>query len=231
MRKARALLESAWLAVILPMPGPVGDRLRRAYYRRHLRHLGDDVRIDVGVQIDGADHVSIGDRVWIDKYAVLLAGPARAGHRRLIRRENPDFAYEEGELVVGPNTHIAPHTVINGHGGVQIDGETGVASGARIYSLSHHHRNPADPEDDHLYRFSPLAPDEDQALISSPVVLREGAAIGLNAVVLPGSTVGRDAWVTVGSMVLGTIPDRCIASGSPAAAVRQRTRESAPARR
>lgn len=217
------MLETVWLTVILQMPGPVGDRLRRTYYRRRLRHLGDDVRIDVGVQIDGPEHVSIGDRVWIDKYAVLLAGPPRAGKRKLIRRPNPDFEFSEGDLVVGPNTHIAPHTVINAHGGVQIDGGTGVASGARIYSLSHHYRNLADPDDEHLYRFSPLAPDEDQALISSPVVLREGAAIGLNAVVLPGSTVGRDAWVTVGSMVLGTIPDRCIASGSPAASVRQRT--------
>ena len=59
------------------MPGAVGDRLRRAYYRRRLLHLGKDVRIDVGVQIVHPEHVSIGDRVWIDKYAVLLAGPPR----------------------------------------------------------------------------------------------------------------------------------------------------------
>jgi acetyltransferase-like isoleucine patch superfamily enzyme len=222
MRKTLSILESVWLALIVPMPGAAGDRLRRAYYRRRLRHLGQNVRIDVGVQIVRPEHVSIGDHVWLDKYAVLLAGPPRQDARRLVRRGNPDFAFDEGDLVIGPNTHVAPHTVINGHGGVQIDGFTGIAAGAKVYSLSHHHRNLDDPDDGHLYRFSPMAADEDQALLSAPVVIREGAAIALNCVVLPGSTVGRDTWVTVGSTVRGTIPDRCIASGTPATAVRSR---------
>lgn len=222
MRKAVGLFESLWLALVVPMPGAAGDRLRRAYYRPRLRHLGKNVRIDVGVQIVGPEHVSLGDHVWLDKYAVLLAGPPREGKRKLIRRANQEFAYREGELVIGPNTHVAPHTVINGHGGVQIDGNTTIAAGAKVYSLSHHHRNLDDPGDRHLYRFSSLVADEDQMLLSAPVVLREGAAIALNCVVLPGSTVGRDAWVTVGSTVRGTIPDRCIASGSPAASVRPR---------
>jgi acetyltransferase-like isoleucine patch superfamily enzyme len=222
MRKALGLFESFWLVLIGPMPGAVGDRLRRAYYRPRLLHLGEGVRIDVGVQIVRPEHVSIGDHVWIDKYAVLMAGPPREGKRKLIRRANPDFAHGEGDLVIGPNTHVAPHTVINGHGGVQIDGGTTIAAGAMVYSLSHHHRNLDDPDDNRLYRFSSLAADKDQVLLSSPVVLREGAAIALNCVVLPGSTVGRDAWVTVGSTVRGTIPDGCLASGSPAAAVRSR---------
>lgn len=222
MTSARRILESIWLALVLPMPGAAGDRLRRAYYRRRLRHLGRNVRIDVGVLIEGPEHVSIGDDVWIDKYAVLVAGPPREGGRRVIRRANSDFSFREGDLVIGPQTHVAAHTVINAHGGVQIDGCTTIAAGAKVYSLSHHHRNLDDDGDAQRYRFSSLAADSDQLLISAPVVIGHGAAIALNCVVLPGSSVGRDAWVTVGSMVRGTIPDGCIASGSPAAPVRAR---------
>lgn len=222
MRNPRRILESAWLALVLPMPGAAGDRLRRAYYRRRLRHMGRNVRIDVGVQIEGAEHVSIGDDVWIDKYAVLVAGPPREGHRKVIRRSNPDFSFREGDLVIGAQTHVAAHTVINAHGGVQIDGCTTIGAGAKVYSLSHHHRNIDDPRDTRLYRFSTLAPDEEQLLISAPVVVRHGAAVALNCVVLPGSRIGRDAWVTVGSVVRGTIPERSIASGTPAVPVRAR---------
>jgi acetyltransferase-like isoleucine patch superfamily enzyme len=88
--------------------------------------------------------------------------------------------------------------------------------------LSHHHRNLDDPQDKFLYRFGSRVPEREQALLSSPVALEVNAALGTNAVMLPGSTIGRDAWVGAGAVVRDAIPDGCIAVGAPAVAVDSR---------
>jgi acetyltransferase-like isoleucine patch superfamily enzyme len=212
---ARALPE--W--VIVNLPGEAGMALRQVVYRRRVRHLGRDVIFEPGVQLVGAEHMSFGDNCWIDKYVVLLAGPPDRGERIIARKDNPDFAVAEGELVIGPNTHIASHVVVSAHGGVTIGANAGVASGARVYSLSHHYRNPLDRSDSFEYRFTPKAPPSEQALISAPVVLGDNTAVGLNAVVLPGSTVGEGSWLGSGAQLRGRLPPGSIASGSPAEVV------------
>jgi acetyltransferase-like isoleucine patch superfamily enzyme len=228
-QRVSSILESLSLWIVTDIPGPLGDRLRHLYYRRKLRALAPTARIDVGVQISNPQFVTLGDNTWVDKYVVINAGPPTVGRRRVSRRQNPDFRFSEGSVVIGPNSHIAPHAVLNGHGGIHIEGDSTVAAGSRVYSLSHHHRNLDDPGDDRLYLFSSQAQQEWQSLLSAPVVIHRGGALALNSVILPGSTVGHDAWVTVGSVVMGEIPDGCIASGSPAEAVSFRPGYGPPA--
>ncbi len=213
---ARSLLTGLRELVVVYLPGPLGAHLRQRHYRGRLRHLGRDVQIEVGVQLVNPEWISIGDDCWIDRYAVLLGGPPREGGRKLARRPNADFHHTEGELVIGKQVHIAPHAVVSGHGGVHIEGVTTVAAGAKVYSLTHHHRNLEDEADTTRYRFTSQAPDEQQALISAPVVIGEGAAVGLNAVVLPGVTIGRDAWVGAGAVVTDSVEPGRLAWGTPA---------------
>ena len=212
----RELVSGLKEMAIVYLPGPVGAYLRQRHYRGRLRHLGRDVQIEVGVQLVNPEWISIGDNCWIDRYAVLLGGPPREGGRKIARRPNPDFRHAEGELVIGRQTHIAPHAVVSGHGGVEIEGVTTIAAGAKLYSLSHHHRNLLDDSDPTRYRFTSQAPDEQQALISAPVVVGEGAAVGLNAVVLPGVTIGRESWVGAGSVVTSSVEPGRLAWGAPA---------------
>lgn len=49
-----------------------------------------------------------------------------------------------------------------------------------------------------------------------PVLVREGASIGANAVVLPGVTVGRWAMVGAGAVVTHDVPDQALVVGNPA---------------
>lgn len=72
------------------------------------------------------------------------------------------------------------------------------------------------------FKFSSCAPAEEQSLIAGPVVLEDASAIGLHSVVLPGSTVGRNTWVAVGSVVRGALPPDSIAGGDPAVVLRPR---------
>jgi acetyltransferase-like isoleucine patch superfamily enzyme len=202
--------------VVVQLPGEAGMALRQAVYGRRMRHLGRDVLFEPGVQLIGAEHMSFGDGCWIDRYAVLIAGPPDAAGRRITRRENGAFTHAEGELVVGPGCHIAPHTVISAHGGVSIGRNTTIAAGGRVYSFTHHHADPGDPADDFPYRFSSRAPAGEQSLIAAPVVIGDDAAVGLNSVVLPGSTIGDRTWVGAASLVRGELPADAIAVGVPA---------------
>ena len=50
----------------------------------------------------------------------------------------------------------------------------------------------------------------------SPILVREGAAIGAHSVVLPGVTIGRWAMIGAGSIVSRDVPDHGLAWGHPA---------------
>lgn len=206
--------------ILLPiffLPSPLGFKLRYRYYKRRLKYLGKNVQIDIGVCIQNPQYVSIGDNTWIDKYVILLAGKPYEGKRKIYRKSNHKFKGEEGELIIGHNTHIAPYVLISGMGGTYIGSNLTIASGSKIYSLSHHYRNLADPYDNYNYKFSSMAPEEEQALISAPVVIGDNSALGLNSVVLPGVTIGRNSWVGAGSVVTLNIniPPNVIALGKP----------------
>lgn len=49
-----------------------------------------------------------------------------------------------------------------------------------------------------------------------PVVIKDGARIGVNVVILPGVTIGENAVIGACSLVNKNIPDNCIAVGVPA---------------
>ncbi len=221
-----AISRSFYELLVVFAPGRGGNLLRNRHYRKRLGSLGRDVIIDVGVQFVNPEHIHIGDNCWIDKYALLLAGPPHAGRRKIARLPNPAFCYAEGELFIGRNCHIASHTVVNAHGGVSIGENTTVAAGAKVVSLSHHHCNIEDEGDVFPYRFGSRAPEEEQALISSPIVIGDNAALATNSVMVPGSSIGEGAWVGALSLVRGVIPAGYLAWGVPASPIRRRAEQS-----
>jgi acetyltransferase-like isoleucine patch superfamily enzyme len=54
-----------------------------------------------------------------------------------------------------------------------------------------------------------------------PVVIGDGSWLGHGAVVLPGARIGRHVVVAAGSVVTGTLPDYCVAAGSPARPIKR----------
>ncbi len=210
------------LLLITYWPGELGNLLRYRYYKRRLKYLGKGAVIDVGVYMASPRYISVGDGAHIDRGVTLIAGPPREGQRRICRKNNPRFGHETGEICIGRNVHIAPGAYLLGHGGISVADRSCITTGARVYSMSHHYRNLDDPNDRKLYSFSNRVPMEDQLVIVGPVVMEENAALGLNSVALPGSTIGRNSWVGVLSVAVGTIPPNVIAVGCPAAVIKQR---------
>ena len=202
------------------VPGALGRALRYRYYRRRLKSIGKGVKFDVGVRILNPGHVSIGDNTWIDNYVVILAGPPKVGDGPILHKENPDFDLGPGEVHIGSNVHIANFVVIQGHGGVKIGDNSGVASGSMIYSMSHHHSNLVDRSDLRKYKFTSMVDRCHQSLIASPIVMAQDSALGLNSILLPGVTIGAGTWVGCASVVSRSLPENVLAAGNPAQIVK-----------
>jgi acetyltransferase-like isoleucine patch superfamily enzyme len=218
------------LTPILYIPGSIGNRLRALYYRPRLKYMGRNVLLDVGVQIQNPKYISIGDNTWIDKYVILLAGMPWPG-RVTYYKQNRDYPGQEGELRIGKNCHIAPYSLISGHGGVWLGDNLTVASGCRVYSFSHHYRNLADRDDPRRdYVFTSRAPEADQAMISGPVVMQDNTALGLNSVILPGVTIGAGSWVGSMSLVTKDVEAGLVVVGNPAVITKKKVEMAKPSK-
>ena len=192
----------------------IGRVLRAAYWKSRVREFGKDVIIDIGAKAIGWENVSIGDNSWIDRNVILETGQIdKSKFSVFVKKTSSEV--EEGRLKIGKCCHISKNVVIQSLGGVFIGDYSGIASGSKIYSLSHHYRNLLH-EDAAIYSFTPQAPPENQSLILGSVVLEGNNALGLNSVILPGVTVGKNTWIGVCSYVVNDVPPDCVASGCPA---------------
>lgn len=202
MRKIIILLNEFYESCIRNISGPLGQRLRYNYYKKRLGKCGENVKFDIGIIIQGKKDIFIENNVWIDNNVILLAGKP-SGNRKMQIKDNSRYIGKLGELHIKSGVHIAPFCVIQSHGGIYIGNHVGIASGSKVYSLSHHYRNTMDREDKTTFFFTPMVKDDCQFLIASPVVIEDNTAIGLNSTVLPGTVIPKGTWIGVNSFVGG----------------------------
>jgi carbonic anhydrase/acetyltransferase-like protein (isoleucine patch superfamily) len=104
--------------------------------------------------------------------------------------------------VIGRGSHIiAHHSLVIGDD---------VFTGPYVYITDQNHGY-ADPDE-------PIGRQMPQ---NAAVRIGSGSWLGAGAVVLPGACIGRNVVVAAGSVVRGTIPDRCVVAGVPARVVRE----------
>lgn len=63
-------------------------------------------------------------------------------------------------------------------------------------------------------------PVMDCPLKYTPIVIQDGAHIGIGAIIMPGVTIGEGAVIGAGSVVTKDIPPYCIAVGTPAKVIK-----------
>lgn len=63
-------------------------------------------------------------------------------------------------------------------------------------------------------------PVMDCPLKYAPIVIKDGAHIGIGSIIMPGVTVGEGAVIGAGAVVTKDIPDYCLAVGVPAKVVK-----------
>jgi acetyltransferase-like isoleucine patch superfamily enzyme len=184
------------------LPGPVGAVLRYRYWRKRVARMGENVRIDTGVLLLNAACIHLEDGCWIDRNVTILAG-APGGSRVTHEIANPDFTMRTGEVRIGAASHIAPNCVLSGLGGLSVGCNCTIAANSSIYSFSHHYRNLADSADRGQYSFSSRARADQQAMILGAVTIGDYCAVGLNSVLLPGTSLGTGSWVGAHQVVSG----------------------------
>ena len=181
-------IQPVWLPV-KHLPGSIGMKLRQWVYRCRLASMGRHSLVDVGVEIRGPRNIRVGQFTLIDKYVQLTA--------------------TDGSIVIGDRCHLAPMTIVLGHGGVIIEDYVGIGPGARILSISEW---PGEGK----RLAGPMTPPEQRGLRLGPVKLEQDSFIGTNVVILPGVTVGRGAVVGANSVVGRDVPPWTVVVGVPA---------------
>jgi acetyltransferase-like isoleucine patch superfamily enzyme len=114
----------------------------------------------------------------------------------------------DGRCVIGDYAWLGPQSYFDARDLV-IEEYVGWGPGAKVLG-SEHTGIPAD------------VPIIQTDLRIQPVRIRAWADIGVNAVILPGVTVGKGAIVGAGSVVTRDVPDFMVVAGVPARAIRKR---------
>ena len=110
--------------------------------------------------------------------------------------------------VFGERCNIGRGSHIVGHHSIEIGDD--VTTGPYVYITDQNHVY-ADVD-------TPIA---DQWPEDDPVTIGRGCWLGANVIVLPGAHVGDNVAIAAGSIVRGSLPDRCVAAGAPAKVVRR----------
>jgi acetyltransferase-like isoleucine patch superfamily enzyme len=225
LRFLLTLPRSLLLGAVIYLPGEAGILLRRWYYGRRLRRCGKNLTIMPGVHLDGETFIEIGDDVMIRENVVLRAGIPSEEKREVVELGSYTDR-ERGVVLIRDRARIAFGAVILGYGGVTIGEKCGIGPYSILLSESFHHQG-KDPG--RIYKYSQGAAPEEQCVLRGYVEMKDGSGIASNVLVLPGATIGRDAWVAPNGVVRlgGFIDDDVIAKGDPAAVVFRRRYASA----
>jgi len=145
----------------------------------------------------GERWIEVGEETMIAELVTLCAGMMPGhdlGDKRVLRVGS--------RCVIGRGSHIvAHHSILIGDD---------VFTGPYVYITDQNHSY-ADP----------YAPIGRQWPVNSAVSIGSGTWLGAGAIVLPGACIGQNVVVAAGSVVRGTVPDRCVVAGIPAKIVRE----------
>jgi len=111
-------------------------------------------------------------------------------------------------ISIGDRTLIGRGSNIVGHFRIEIGDD--IQTGPYVYIT----------DQNHTYE-DPDVPIGRQWPVESQVRIGSGSWLGTGVVVLPGADIGRNVVVGAGSVVTGTLPDHCVAVGSPARPVKR----------
>ena len=141
--------------------------------------------------------IRIGSRTMIGPHVSLTAGMA-PGQEMV----------SDPVVSIGDRTLIGQGSYIVGHFSIEIGDD--IQTGPYVYIT----------DQNHAYQ-DPGVPIGQQWPVESSVSIGSGSWLGTGVIVLPGARIGRNVAVGAGSVVVGELPDHCVAVGVPARVVKQ----------
>ncbi|GAA1534719.1 acyltransferase [Nocardioides humi] len=156
--------------------------------------------------------IHIGRDTLIGKYATLSVGygPTQP-------------VLPERALVIGDRCVLGARVCVTAHESIEIGDDVWFGQDVFVSDASHGYQDPD-------------VPIGRQFGAHQPVRIGSGSWIGHGAMVLPGTTIGRNVVVAAGSVVRGEVPDHAVVGGVPARLIRRleadgswtRVRDEAP---
>lgn len=117
-----------------------------------------------------------------------------------------------GKIEIGENFGISGSTIYS-TASITIGKNATIGANSKIIDNDFH---PLDPEQRRLNL-------NEEHTARKPIVIGDNCFIGMNSIILKGTTLGNNVVVGAGSVVHGTYPDNCIIAGNPAKVIRQIT--------
>ena len=134
---------------------------------------------------------------------------------------------------IGLNSELRPYCVIDGTKNVFIGKNVIIPEGVRLISDAYDSTakiiigdsvlfapNVAIYSTTHTYNNSDLA-IKDQPLINKTTTIHSGAWLGINSVIVPGVTIGKNSVVGANSFVNTDVPEYCVVAGCPARIIKR----------
>ncbi|MCC7125457.1 MAG: acyltransferase [Acidobacteria bacterium] len=200
------------------VPGALGLFLRSKLYPLVLGRVGRNVVFGVNVTLRHPHKIQIGDNVviddqccldakGIDNQGLLIGNGVFVGRNTILSCKNGDIIIED-HANIGFNCEIFSASRVRVGKSILMAAYTYLVGG------------------DHLYDRVDI-PVLEQGRTARGIDVGDGVWLGTHVVVTDGSTIGRDAIIGAGAVVVGEVPEFAIAAGIPAKVMRDR-RDNAP---
>jgi len=160
--------------------------------------------IELPRRINNPQCIFLGDNIRLGPGTLL--NPVTHYPSPTMKHPEKDYAVQEFDpkIIIGNRVSATGSLTIGAVKEVIIEDDVLLASNIIILDNSHGYGSVDDP-----YKYQPLSH-------IAPVLIKKGCWIGNNVVILPGITIGEMSIIGANSVVTSSIPNQCIAFGSPA---------------
>src|ERR1041385_2053511 len=205
----RYVLEQTMFFLFGWIPTILGVGLRGVFYRLIL-HMDGLAAIESRVRLRFADHIKLGNGVYLDEGTYLHACPQgiEIGPRSIVMHGAVLHVYNFRELPqsgikIGSDSLIGEYSVIRGQGGVKIGDRVYTSPFTQIIAVNH-------VFDD------PNRPFVEQGITAQGIVIEDDVWLGAGAIITDGVKVGKGAVVAAGAVVTKNVAPHTVVGGVPA---------------
>src|ERR1044071_7909646 len=205
----RYVLEQTLFFLFGWIPTLLGVGVRGLFYRLILRMDGL-VAIESRVRLRFADHIKLGQGVYLDENVYLHACPQgiEIGPRTIVMHGAVLHVYNfrdmpHSGIKIGSDSLIGEYSVIRGQGGVQIGDRVYTSPFTQIIAVNH-------VFDD------PNRPFVEQGITAEGIIIEDDVWLGAGAIITDGVRVGKGAVVAAGAVVTKDVPPHTVMAGIPA---------------
>ncbi len=191
------------------IPTIIGVGLRGLFYRLIMKMDGL-AAIENRVRIRFADHIKLGNGVYIDEGVYLHACPKgiELGSNTIVMHGAVLHVYNfrdmpHSGIKIGKDSLVGEYSVIRGQGGVEIGDRVYTSPFTQIIAVNH-------VFDD------PNRPFVDQGITAEGIIIEDDVWLGAGAVITDGVRVGKGSVVAAGAVVTKDVPPHTVVGGVPA---------------